>query len=232
MKSSFLLPLLIVLAGCRNPAPGYVPVPPEEIPKVSFDSVKDAKDLMPLAVGNHWTYQYDTQNYDKAGKPEKPFGGKANIDIAARWPNGTGVLVVSQSGNVVDRQAWFGDDKGMLQVEGGVEGTAYRPGLPAFTLPLAAGKRFEWRGSGPTPLGGSASMTAQGEILEPQNVDLAKGTVSAIPIVTRIAFPGGNTVSTSWFRPGVGLVRLHQETTGRGIRTVTTLALIEHKNPQ
>ena len=226
-------PLLLVLppllvAGCRNPAPGYVPVPPPIVKPVSLASVRDAKDLMPLAVGNHWSYVLDLQNFDKRDKPLPAFRGKAEIDIAARWPNGTGVLVLTQNGNVIDRQAWYGDASGLYQVEGDVTGVPYRPILPAFTLPLKAGKRFAWSGRGPMPAGDAGRGRAECEILAPQNVDLAKGTVSAVPIVTRMTYPGGDTVSTSWFQPGVGLVRLQQETSAGGERSVSTLTLIQH----
>ena len=53
MKPFRLAPLLLAV-GCRNTAPGYVPVPPPIVPPVALDSVKDPKTLMPLALGNHW----------------------------------------------------------------------------------------------------------------------------------------------------------------------------------
>lgn len=225
------VPLLLappLLAGCRNPAPGYTPVAPAPIEPVQPTAVKTPTALMPLDLGNHWTY--DLQNQSFAG--EKPLG-EQEIEVEYRVvevsPDGDARVTLESDDKPLDQQIWRSSPEGLFQVASGLKADRFDPAQPLALLPLTAGRKFEWEGRGPLADGrvGHSSLTS--EILEPQNVDTEIGTLSAVPVVTRTEYDRGHVDNTTWFRPGIGLIRLRQETiTKDGHRDVLLLTLTNY----
>ena len=80
------------------------------------------------------------------------------------------------------------------------------------------------------PDGTISHGTAEGEVLAEQPVDTGMGQLSAIPVMVRLKFPNGESESTSWYRPGVGLVRYRQTTSSKGQSVVLTLSLTNPPN--
>lgn len=219
-----------MLAGCRNPAPGYTPQPPPPVEPVSAKEVKKSTDLMPLAVGNQWIYTLRMETVE--GRRRLGAGEDTVVyRVESVAPNGDAVMVLEQNGTVLDRQGWRSNESGLYQTTSGANQFPYTPAQPIALLPLTTGKRFSWKGKGVMSDGTVGYGTSESEVLPPQNVDTTMGTLSAIPVLSRSSFRSGRNVSTSWFKPGVGLVRLRQETAGANGRhdlmllTLTTYTL-------
>lgn len=231
-----LAPILLgfLLAGCRNPAPGYTPVPSKPVVPVSAKEARTPQALFPLGKGSVWTYTMRSQTYqgdrlDSEGTPEI-----VEYRVTDVSPAGDVTLTLERMGLPIDRQVWRVTPTALYQVASGLQGVPFRPVQPLVLLPLDAGRRFRWEGSGmsgPRKVGRSRVTS---EVLAPQAVDTDMGRLSAVPIASRTEYEGGWVENTSWFRPGVGLVRLRQETPGGGDRRdvlVLTLKTYALKRP-
>lgn len=221
------LPLLLA-AGCRKAAPGYIPVAPPPIEPVKAAEVRTPTALMPLDLGNHWTYTLQSQSF--AG--EKLQGSTeltVEYRVAEVSPNGDARVVLEANGKPIDQQGWRSSPSGLYQVTSGLRSDPVVPIQPLALLPLTAGRKYTWEGMGPVSEGRVARSRTTSEILEPQNVDTQIGTLSAVPIVTQTEYADGRMENTTWFRPGVGLIRLRQETFGaKGHRDVLLLTLTNY----
>lgn len=222
-----VLPCLVLLsaAGCRNPAPGYVPSAPVVVEPVKMTEVKSPLALMPLELGNQWSYTLAFESFE-GSKPTGSSEVAVDYKVSTVRPDGSALLILQQDGKSVDQQVWRSTADGLYQVASGLKSSSYVPQQPLALLPLSPGQKFEWQGRGPDPSGeiGQAKMTSV--VLPAQNVDTGLGPLSAVPIESVTKYAHTVTRSTSWFRPGVGLVRLRQETTKKnGRREVITLAL-------
>ena len=228
MKSVLPPLLLALLVGCRNPTPGYTPVPPAPIPQVSVKEVRSPLALMPLDLGNQWTYSLRAQSFqaeESLGEVEQT----VDYRVTRVAPDGATTLVLEQGGKPLDEQVWKSTGGGLYQLSSGTRGVPFEPAQPLALLPLTDGRKFTWEGRGQIGenLVGRSRMAS--EIFAPQNVDTAIGTLSAVPIVTRTDYDGGHIENTSWFRPGIGLIRLRQETFGaRERRDVLLLTLTNY----
>ena len=78
------------------------------------------------------------------------------------------------------------------------------------------------------PDGSMATGHAVSEVSDPEPVDTGMGKLSAYPVTTITTFPGGRCDNTTWFRTGVGLIRLRQETVSKGRRSIVTLVLTNY----
>lgn len=228
MKLLLAAPFVLLVAGCKNPAPGYTPVPPPPVASVDLASLKSAKDLMPLDVGNVWKYALHSQALDSNGNAKGEANRNAEIEIESRWPDGTAVIVFRVDGNIVDRQAWHAEPNGLYQVEGGIESISVRPPMPLFPIPLKASRAFEWKGRSPSLAGRSSASSEAGEILAPQKVDTTAGAVSAVPVVSHTVYVDGRNDGTTWFQPGVGIVRMQQEIRSKTYHSLQTYTLTSH----
>lgn len=219
---------LAVFAGCQNPAPGYTPVPPPPVEPVSTKDVRKSTDLMPLDEGNRWIYTLRMESVEG----RKPLGaGEDTVvyRVESIEPNGDAVMVLEQGGRVLDRQGWRSNENGLYQTTSGANQFPYSPAQPIALLPLTTGKKFGWKGKGVMSDGTVGFGTSESEVLPPQNVDTKMGSLSAIPVLSHTTFKTGRNASTSWFKPGVGLVRLRQETASpNGRRDVMLLTLTNY----
>ncbi len=234
MKQTLLALPLLTLVGCRSGASGYTPVPPPKVEAVSLD-LKSAGDLMPLEVGNAWTYAMKVQATQK-GKATGGNQGSLTYRVDSKRGDGGALLVLEQDGMVQDRQIWRSSPDGLYQLSGGPNQTPYTPPQPVAPFPLKEGAKFRWSGKGLMANGKVAHGEATSDVAAPQKIDTAMtgadATMSAIPITTNTTFPGGKSVNTTWFKPGVGMVRYRQETTGddgRNVVILLTLTGYTHK---
>jgi hypothetical protein len=188
--------------------------------------VTKAEEVLPLTVGNTWTYELRAEEYQGA----KKLGSMTQtVMYRVQTVNGNRALLdLSQEDQVVDRQTWENRPDGLYQLTTSLNSVPYKPAQIAAPLPLKKGKRFHWAGSGLMPDGSMGAGQAVSEVLDPEPVDTAMGTLSAYPVSTVTTFNGGRCDNTTWFRPGVGLIRLRQETTSKGKRNVVTLILTNY----
>lgn len=224
MKPFLPLSLLVFAAGCRTAPPAYVPVPPPKVEAVSLD-VSGGDAVMPMAVGNRWSYTMRTQVIQN-GQP----GPNNDQEVAYRVESSVGgtahlILETSDGKSAIDAQDWRATADGVYQVATGLSGAPTVPPQPLVLLPLEEGHRFGWRGKAMMPDGSNSEGKAESTILAPQTVDTAMGPMSAVPVESRMKFASGTSDSTAWFRPGVGLVRYFQSTTSKG-KTITLLLLL------
>ena len=183
---------------------------------------------MPLDVGNQWVYTLRMQTVQ--GSKSLGAGEDTVVyRVESLAPNGDAVMVLEQGDHILDRQGWRSDASGLYQTSSGVNQFPYEPVQPIALLPLTTGKKFGWTGKGIMSDGTVGFGASTSEVLPPQNVDTKMGALSAIPVLSLSSFRTGKTMSTSWFKPGVGLVRLRQETVGpKGRRDVMLLTLTNY----
>ena len=223
MKTFALFPLLL-LAGCRPAAPGYTPVPEAKVPVVST-KVASPEVLMPLDLGNRWSYALQAST-TRGATPVSNL--EATVDYLVKESSGNrALLVLEQEGEVLERQDWLADARGLYQVSAGKDRVPYSTPQPLALLPLDAGRTFEWKGRGMMGNGEVSQGRANGTVRAAETVDTNLGPMSAIPVFTHTTFAKGNCDNTSWYRPGVGLVRVRQTTTNAtdGTQTVVILSL-------
>ena len=200
---------LLALTGCRPESSGYVPVPEGKVEPAST-KVAGSEELMPLDVGNQWTYSLQAQA-SKGNTPQGSDEGTVSYRVASR-SGSTALLLLEQDGKIIEQQDWEATPQGLFQRSGSQSRILYTPPQPMALLPLDADRTFTWSGTG--PMGGSTrasgSMTAN--IRRPEDVDTAMGTLSAIPVYTHTTYAKGSMDNVSWYRPGIGLVRVRQTT--------------------
>ncbi|RYG27217.1 hypothetical protein EON82_00015 [bacterium] len=226
MKRSLIILLLPVLVGCKSRPGTYTPTPPPKVEPVA-NRVTKAEEVLPLTIGNTWTYQLKAEEYQGNKRL-----GEATQTVLYRVTTVNGnraLLELIQGDNVVDRQSWENRPDGLYQLTTSLKNVPYKPAQIAAPLPLEKGKRFNWVGSGMMPDSSMGAGKAVSEVMEPEPVDTAMGTLSAIPVTTVTTFKTGRCDNTTWFRPGVGLIRLRQETTtNNGRRSIITLILTNY----
>lgn len=207
----------LLLAGCGSGGSGYKPTPSKPV-DVAAVKPSDETSLMPLSVGNQWTYtgqtgirvqgKSQTQDFEltfKVVKVTPSANGKiADIEIVSNLPNAK-----------TDRQRWEVNSKGIYQLAIGNPLVAFDPPQPVILFPADAERKFSWKGKGITPAGKQGSTTAESRILAPQIVDSASESVSAIPVETKGTLDVNNTkgqyLAMAWWAPKIGLVRYRQE---------------------
>lgn len=213
-----------ILAGCRNPAPGYVPVAPPKAEPLR-GTVATPTEIMPLDVGNQWTYALQTES-TRGGK--KLSGSEGTVTYRVTQRDGDrALLLLEQDGKLLEQQDWESSGRGLFMASGTRGRVAYSPPQPIAELPLDAGRSFVWRGHGPLPSGGVGEGSLKGVVRSPENVDTAMGSLQAYPVAIHTDFAKGSSDNVSWFRPGVGLVRVRQVTVDKatGRRDLLLLSL-------
>ncbi len=206
--------LLFVALGCNN-APGYTPqpAPPDEVAKVATGQETG---LVPLTIGATWIYLMETSRSingeDKGGE-----NGTIQFKVAKSVPknNGTEATIeVSREGQLTDRQTWLLNAKGLYQVSVGLDSQAYYPMQPLVIFPVVDNATFSFNGKGPTPVGKPGTMNGTAKILASQGLDTELGRMAGIPVESTMSFAvdggKGQMLNTTWFKPGVGIVRLKQ----------------------
>lgn len=234
-RNTLYLSLLLtagIAAGCGSSQSGYVPKKTEAPPVAQINPGEERK-LMPLAVGNQWTYAIEVTEQAAGGQ-----GQTRNAEITWRVArvntNGNatvGEIEVVQDGAVRDLQVWRVTDKGVYQVSvGNNPRRAFSTPQPVVQFPIKDGAKFTWTGTGPTVAGSTGQSRVDNVIRGIQTVDTEVGPMSAVAVESNsrftVAIPAaqgrparsaqGTMQSTTWFSPEVGLVRAQQTTTVAG----------------
>lgn len=234
MRSSSLIGLtlgaaaLAVLAGCGSGGGEYVPQQVKDVPKASVQPGEETN-LFPMEEGNQWTYSTErtvqVTNSPATSRTSTVTFKVIKVENAADGKIGT--VEISEDDKVTERQKWIATKDGLyqtstsiLEADGSMRDLAFNPRQLMVKFPVEKGSKFHWEGTGLTMLGESGKLSADSEIQEALTVDTDSGKrFSAIPVVTKGTFRGpkvtGDYAVTSWYSPGVGLVRFQQEVRGQ-----------------
>jgi hypothetical protein len=167
---------------------------------------------MPLTKGNSWTYEVMMQKSGPNG-PGEPQALMLTYTITGVKSNGDRTVAtfeLSGGNKVLERHSWLETSDGMYQLSAG-QNVAFKPAQLLMPFPATAGRKFSWAGRGPQPFGGVGPWSVEGQILSNEPADTAEGPMVAIPISTTSKFGKASCDTTSWFRPGVGMIRFKQE---------------------
>ncbi len=225
------LPLSLVLGGClHGGATGYERQPVAEIEPVKLSTGQDAN-LIPLDKGSIWNYSFESEQ-ESNGKVGQGQGAILTYQVTESETanNSThATFELLQEKTVIERQRWIEDTTGVYQVSVGPKETAFSTPQPVMMFPVKDHQTFEWRGTGICPDGNWGQIVAKSKVLGSQDVDTDVGRISAIAVETNVTFTvsgkAGSAISTTWFKPGVGIVRFKQETLGDKIKTISILRL-------
>ncbi|RYG45610.1 hypothetical protein EON79_12220 [bacterium] len=142
------------------------------------------------------------------------------VDASKKTGDATNFLLgIYQDGKKQDEQMWSVTPKGIFQNSLGPTRRPFNPPQPVVIFPLKEGEPFKWSGTSQAVNGKRASSQLEGSVIGMQTVDTAMGNADAVMIesVSTFDVPNprgpagkGQTVTDSWFRPGVGIVRYRQ----------------------
>ena len=219
IQSIYALSLIaVVLGGCsQKPKDNFVAKPPETIPPATVTPGNEGS-LFPLDKGNQWSYTvtYVTR-VSGQDQPEKNSSTTWTVTDSKQTPNGIEATIETASPNspFKDHQSWRSNSKGIYELAAGTPTISYNPPLPVIVFPVKADFTYKWSGTGPNGTKQGGSQSSQRIIRASQEVDTAMGKMSAIPVedigTVTISGKKGTSTSTTWFAPGVGIVRLRQE---------------------
>lgn len=246
MKTSLSLFALAGIAslafvGCGKGESSYTPKPAATVEQVAVEPGSE-KILFPLTVGNRWTFEQTVQASRADGQSANDVR-EVTFQVKTVNPIEGGVAaeieIVDTEGRVVDVTVWRVTDTGIYQSSAGVGGqrSNFEPPQPIVAFPLEQGKKFEYTGRGPRPIGDVGNFSSIGTNLGQQPVDTAMGPISAYAVEIRTTFnatdPEGQSVevrseSTTWWAPNVGLVRITQVVGGPGGNALSLFRLKDY----
>ncbi len=193
--------------------------------------------LFPFEVGNEWVYEATVEARDNQGRVgsgtqefifrvvkvvDVPEGGKmADIEIIS-------------NGTVIDFQQYLSNSTGLYQVSVGIgdKNRKFDPPQTILTFPIQNNSTYSWKGKGPIS-GNMVESSLEGKVLEPIEVTTKTGTLNALQVEQKQSWdaPGakGTMESSTFWAPGIGLVRLIQGITGENSSGATKLLLKSHR---
>lgn len=242
MKKVVLFGSLAALAfgasGCRpkdGPGSSTQNTPPKAVTPADVKPGEEAT-LFPLKVGTQWTYKAETRRM--ADGRETTGGGEVTLRVATSTPIPGGVKAtletLDKDGKVAQTQEWQITAKGIYQITAGEKAIAFSPPQPALLFPLASNKSFSWKGTGLCPVGETGTQEFKNSVTEPQEIDTDMGPFSAIPVESIGKFKTtddkgkpieGQSASTTYWVPKVGIARFRQEIVSGQIRLMQVLVL-------
>ncbi len=183
--------------------------------KVIANTAKSPYDLLPLSVGNSWTYQYYQVQVDAKGQRTESTAISTLKVVSVKDAQGgkEAVVRVYQGGEATSEIGFLVNDKGVFQTyHKGKEMMPYNPALLLMSWPVKAGQVINWTGTGLMP--GPAKMgkidltvTCRGEM----EVDTLTGRMKAIRTdgVETYSYQGKKmqTTMSMWFEPRIGIIR-------------------------
>jgi len=173
-KSLFVIALCApaaLLVGCKSGSgSGYVPAK-IEAPKGGAVATATAEQLMPLKVGNTWTYEVQSQT-TQVGRVETPPKTEVTFTVTASKTNPDGSIVAEmQIRNAMDEvsevQKWHVDKTGVYMDSSGKPETPqdFTPPQPFIQVPFKKDTPIKWQGRGPVPTGdGKSAFDFQGTL--------------------------------------------------------------------
>lgn len=203
-------------------------------------NAETAPKLFPHTEGSTWTYALEVQTQAAGGAPARSETEIVyKVDAAKKSGETTSFLLgIYQDGKKKDEQMWSVNSKGIFQDSLGPTRRPFTPPQPVVVFPLKEGEPFKWSGTSQAANGRRTSSQLEGTIVGTQTVDTAMGDADAVMIesVSTFDVPNrngqtakGQTVTDSWFRPGVGIVRYRQVSQAAAGALSYTLRLKSYK---
>ncbi len=154
-------------------------------------------DYFPLKTGMKWTYQFvGAQKFEYTVEVARVEGQKALVRTIMP---------------AVLTQEWYLKDAEGLELTGmeDPDGTKaeYKPFRPYLKGPLKPGTTWTWTGK----LGPSADITDSNKIVSTSQIKVPAGTFTCLVVETTTTQAGGSLKQTSYYAPGVGLVKYVSE---------------------
>lgn len=154
-------------------------------------------DYFPVRSGLSWVYQFKgRQSFDYTVEVVKNEGNRA--------------LVRTTMPQVLT-QEWYEVDAGGIVLTGmedpDGEQALYQPARPYLRFPMKPGTSWAWTGR----LGRSSEITDSNRILASAQVKVPAGTFTCLVVETITTQSGGTLNQTSYYAPGVGLVKYVSE---------------------
>jgi hypothetical protein len=167
-------------AGARKPKPA-----------------KPETDYFPLRVGDSWTYRHsESGGYTWKVLSEEPQEGGATRYIVEL---NSGVIIRSvfskAGGWVLFHSETYPEHEGLQ--------ATYEPPKQYLPDPLRPGQTWEWTGKDPTQV----EHHEKHRVVGPERVTVAAGKFRAMKIISEITGPSVPMIKTSWYAPGVGLIK-------------------------
>lgn len=222
----------LVLAGCGSKGGGgYEAQSVKQVPPAKLAPGQEAT-IFPWKVGNQWTYTLEGFRQNAQGAQAQDPAIEITYRVVSVEPSGNGekaVFEVTRDGEVVDKQVWMRNDKGLFQLSVGLNNQPFEPMQPALLFPLDTGSTFKWAGKGIIPGGTVGTSKSESKVTGPQEVDTEMGRMSGIAVETQSEWTSGNlrglTNSISWWTPGTGIVRFKQTAIANQIAITQLLKL-------
>jgi hypothetical protein len=223
------LSAVVLLGGCGGKGSADAGAT-KKVQTASVNAGEEAT-LFPLKVGNQWVYTVES-NIVQQGKE---INRKAEVmfvvtDVSPTADGAKATFEVRQKNNVVDKQIWEVNKRGIFQLTSGKTQVGFNPPVPGILFPLGEkNSKFEWAGSGIQPIGGVGTGVLHNVYLGAQNVDTDMGQMSAYCVESQGTFKvkggSGAQKSSTWWAPKVGMVRFHSQAVVRGLTTIQILRL-------
>ena len=206
--------------GCNQQpkAEGYKP---EEVKTVTIAEFEPGKEevLMPFKVGNEWVYEVDIDMRLRNQAAREQTTRELVFRCTNVRPVGKqtrAVMEAVEDDKVNERQVWILNNKGLFQTSVGMPEIPFEPAQPAFRRPVKPGSTFQWQGKGFVPDGSVSDAQSESKIEPLQEVDTGIGRIKAYPVTTVTKWKNGVAQSTTWWAPGIGIVRYRQEVAAAG----------------
>ena len=207
----WFLAAVAVAVGCGKGGGSYEPKPVKE-PAAATVPKGDERNLMPLAVGNQWTYEVQGRALSNGQVVE--LAGELTwkvVKVETAGGETRAIIDVYSKDKRTDRQGWIVNSKGIYQTYIGLDKVIqFTPPLPSILFPIEKGTKFKWSGSGPRPGTTPGPIKQVSTVLGNQQVDVLEGpALSAIGIETKGDYGKaiGKSQATVFFAPNVGIVR-------------------------
>jgi hypothetical protein len=238
----FLLCAAVVVAGCGSKgSSGYTPKPIKTATVTPIAPGED-KTLFPVAVGNQWTYESVSDSVSQ-NQPRR-VTQNITMEVKAIEPDGNGqkVTVELREEDVIkSTQIWKIDDTGVYQVSVKTEQAEaqFTPPQCVLKFPVKVDEEWTYEGVAPSALGIKSNNKSVSTNKGPQLVDTYAGQVSAYRVDTKTELTGsamqdgksvplaGSQMSSAFFAPKMGMVRLVQTVQGRAGAETVTLQLLQ-----
>lgn len=213
----------VALVGCGSGSGTYKPTP-VKAPEIAQLKPGDENIIWPLVKGNTWTYEVSTSQ--STGGPQTSTNETVVFEVDRIIPKSTGGYIANVKTTVQSTEAkmvqqWEWTPKGLFQRWMGKRDQSFKPAQPAVMFPIKVGDTFRWKGYGPTLISIRGLFNVNSKVLGMQLVDTSMGTMSALCVEQTGTFKTrdlkglpltGQINTTSYWTPGVGLVRFNQRT--------------------
>ncbi len=176
---------------------------------------KKAPDYFPLRTNDWWRYRSTQANGSTSEFTLKVISEEPHADGTIRHcielsnpkPLIRDWYTKTASGVVLNEEEYLGGG-GKITLE---------PPRPILQMPLTPGERWTWSGTARA----HTSVEESNEVAGVERLEVPAGRFDAVKILTQIEQGGVHASKTSWFAPGVGLVR--QSTDSGGVTSTTEL---------